>query len=301
MKNILLVEDDAQITNLLSLHLHEPFYRVTACDRGATALEKIAGEAKRTGEAKLTDGVKLSSETFHLIILDIMLPDLSGIEICRRIRAVDGRTPILILSSLSEETDKVTALELGADDYLTKPFGIFELMARVKALLRRQGDVGAAEAAVTSGDVGVTAGTAGDAGMGSTTASGDAGGGASSAGGTGLPEAGRLTASAASKVRPGSIYFKDLVIDRDKHKVTVRGQRLELTPKEFDLLWLLASYPGKTFSRHELLELIWGFAFQEYEHTVTSHINRLRIKLEKNLNKPEYILTTWGTGYRFAE
>jgi DNA-binding response OmpR family regulator len=121
------------------------------------------------------------------------------------------------------------------------------------------------------------------------------------AGATGVSAAGRLTAPAASKVRPGSLYFKDLVIDRDKHKVMVREQRLELTPKEFDLLWLLASYPGKTFSRHELLELIWGFAFQEYEHTVTSHINRLRIKLEKNLNKPEYILTTWGTGYRFAE
>jgi DNA-binding response OmpR family regulator len=99
----------------------------------------------------------------------------------------------------------------------------------------------------------------------------------------------------------GQVVRKDLVIDQNKHKVTVRGQRLELTPKEFDLLWLMASHPGKTFTRHELLELIWGFAFQEYEHTVTSHINRLRIKLEKNLNKPEYILTTWGTGYRFAE
>ena len=81
----------------------------------------------------------------------------------------------------------------------------------------------------------------------------------------------------------------------------MRGRRLELTPKEFDLLWLLATRPGKTFSRHELLEMIWGFAFQEYEHTVTSHINRLRIKIEPNLNKPEYILTTWGAGYRFAE
>jgi len=301
MKNILLVEDDAQITNLLSLHLHEPFYRVTACDRGAVALEKIAGEAKLsgeakvTGEAKLAGEAKLSGENFDLVILDIMLPDLSGIEICRRIRAVDGRTPILILSSLSEETDKVTALELGADDYLTKPFGIFELMARVKALLRRQGP---------GGDAGVTA--RGEAGM----ATGDAGVGVMGEGDTaaradtasgGTSGVGRATASAASKVEPGTIYCKDLVIDRDKHKVTVRGQRLELTPKEFDLLWLLASYPGKTFSRHELLELIWGFAFQEYEHTVTSHINRLRIKLEKNLNKPEYILTTWGTGYRFAE
>ena len=215
------------------------------------------------GEARMGGG-----ESFDLVILDIMLPDLSGIEICRRIRAVDSRTPILILSSLSEETDKVLALELGADDYLTKPFGVFELMARVKALLRRQG-----------GDTGTAVREDGGA------AAGDAG----------------VTAPANSQVQPGTIHCKDLVIDQDKHKVTVRGERLELTPKEFDLLWLLASHPGKTFSRHELLELIWGFAFQEYEHTVTSHINRLRIKLEKNLNKPEYILTTWGTGYRFAE
>jgi DNA-binding response OmpR family regulator len=256
MKNILLVEDDPQITNLLSLHLHEPFYRLTACDTGAAAMARL------TGAAGLTDGTALTGESFDLVILDIMLPDVNGIEICRRIRAVDGRTPILMLSSLSEETDKVTALELGADDYLTKPFGVFEMMARVKALLRRQGDGGASAVSVDAGAV-----SAGD------------------------------TMTAVGDVK----RVKDLVIDHNKHKVTVRGERLELTPKEFDLLWLMASHPGKTFSRHELLELIWGFAFQEYEHTVTSHINRLRIKLEKNLNKPEYILTTWGTGYRFAE
>jgi two-component system, OmpR family, alkaline phosphatase synthesis response regulator PhoP len=234
MKNILLVEDDPQITDLLNLHLHEPFYRVTACDRGSAALEKLAGS------------------TFHLVILDIMLPDLNGIEVCRRIREQNGRTPILMLSSLAEETDKVTALELGADDYLTKPFGVFELMARVKALMRRGNEEVGAEGVTSS---------AGD----------------------------------------GVIIRGELTIDRDKKKVMIRGQRLELTPKEFDLLVLMASHPGKTFTRHELLEMIWGFAFQEYEHTVTSHINRLRIKLEKNLNKPEYILTTWGTGYRFAE
>jgi two-component system alkaline phosphatase synthesis response regulator PhoP len=229
MKNILLVEDDPQITNLLILHLHEPFYRVTACDRGATALSRLA------------------DTTFHLIILDIMLPDVNGVEICRRIRERDARTPVLMLSSLAEETDKVTALELGADDYLTKPFGIFELMARVKALLRR----GSEEVVEVAGE--------------------------------------------------GILMQRELVIDRDKKKVMMRGQRLELTPKEFDLLVLMASHPGKTFTRHELLEMIWGFAFEEYEHTVTSHINRLRIKLEKNISKPEYILTTWGTGYRFAE
>jgi len=251
MKKILLVEDDVQITNLLVLHLHAPSYSVTACDRAASALEKLSGS------------------TYDLVILDIMLPDGSGIEICRRIRERDGRTPILMLSSLAEETDKVLALELGADDYLTKPFGIFELMARVKALLRRElaGTVPVEGSAVAGGPV--ADGTGGSVG------SGDSAG--------------------------QRLAIKDLVIDRDKHKVMVRGQRLELTPKEFDLLCLLAGSPGKTFSRHELLELIWGFAFQEYEHTVTSHINRLRIKLEKNLNKPEYILTTWGTGYRFAE
>ncbi|HET6253207.1 MAG TPA: response regulator transcription factor [Puia sp.] len=237
MKEILLVEDDPQITSLLSLHLHEPFYRVTACDRGLAALEKLDGGA------------------FHLVILDIMLPDLSGVEICRRIRERNEQTPILMLSSLAEETDKVTALELGADDYLTKPFGVFELMARVKALMRRGNE------AVTGGS-----------------------------GETGERVAGK-----------GLLVRGELVIDKDKKRVTIRGQRLELTPKEFDLLVLMASHPGKTFTRHELLEKIWGFAFQEYEHTVTSHINRLRIKLEKNLNKPEYILTTWGTGYRFAE
>jgi two-component system, OmpR family, alkaline phosphatase synthesis response regulator PhoP len=258
MKKILLVEDDIQITNLLVLHLHAPSYSVTACDRAASALEKLSGSA-------------LSGSAYDLVILDIMLPDGSGIEICRRIREQNGRTPILMLSSLAEETDKVLALELGADDYLTKPFGIFELMARVKALLRRE-----------------LAGTVPVAGV---AAADEAGASADGAGG-----------SAGSGDATGkSLSVKDLVIDREKHKVTVRGQRLELTPKEFDLLCLLASSPGKTFSRHELLELIWGFAFQEYEHTVTSHINRLRIKLERNLNKPEYILTTWGTGYRFAE
>jgi DNA-binding response OmpR family regulator len=232
MKRILLVEDDPQISNLIGLHLHEPFYAVTACDRAATALSQLA------------------ETVFQLIILDIMLPDLSGVEICRRIRERDKRTPILMLSSLAEETDKVMALELGADDYLTKPFGVFELMARVKALLRRSEESRPLAGGASGGDVMVRG---------------------------------------------------DLVIDRDSKKVTVSGQRLELTPKEFDLLVLMASHPGKTYSRHELLEEIWGFAFEEYEHTVTSHINRLRIKLEKNLSKPEYILTTWGMGYRFTE
>lgn len=233
MNRILLVEDDPAITNLLDLHFQPPAFQLVACDRGARALEQLA------------------RHTFDLLILDIMLPDANGFELCRRIRAANSRTPILMLSALGEELDKVRALELGADDYLTKPFGVAELMARVRALLRR---------------VGVAVETS-----------------------TEPPE------------ESGSITFRELVVDKEKKKVTMRGRRLDLTPKEFDLLWLLATHPGKTFSRHELLETIWGFAFQEYEHTVTSHINRLRIKIEPDLNKPEYILTTWGAGYRFAE
>jgi DNA-binding response OmpR family regulator len=153
-----------------------------------------------------------------------------------------------MLTSLGEEADKVQGLELGADDYITKPFSILELMARTKALLRRTEQ--------------------------------------------NKPE---------DPDTPKEISFKDIHIDKVKRKATIRNERLDLTPKEFDLLYLLASNPGKSFSRFELLELIWGFAFEGYEHTVTAHINRLRIKIEPDLSKPEYILTSWGIGYRFSE
>jgi DNA-binding response OmpR family regulator len=244
MNRILLVEDDSSITDLLRLHFHPPVFEVTACERMSAALQQMGG--------------KHDEAAFNLIILDILLPDGNGIDLCRKIRELNGMTPILMLSALGEEIDKVMALELGADDYLTKPFGIAELMARVKALLRRVRPQSRASASAAD-------------------------------------------AAAPTEENAGGVTYRELTIDRLKRKVTMRGRRLELTPKEFDLLWLLATHPGKTFSRHELLEMIWGFAFQEYEHTVTSHINRLRIKIEPSLDNPEYILTTWGAGYRFAE
>ena len=253
MNQLLLVEDDPAIAKLIHLHLRAPDYRVTVCDRGAAALALLGQEA------------------FDVIILDILLPDGNGVDLCKRIRAAKNWAPVLMLSALSDESDKVGALEAGADDYMTKPFGVAELLARVRALLRRR-------------PVGAAAG---------------AGSGAGSPGSA--PAALGAAAGPADAAGDGIIQYRDLVIDRPKRKVTMRGERLELTPKEFDLLWLLADHPGKTFSRHELLEMIWGFAFAEYEHTVTSHINRLRIKIEPVLNKPEYILTTWGAGYRFAE
>lgn len=230
MKNILLVEDDPEISKLLNLHFNSQTYCLTSCSKGEEAMKKVL------------------KDKFDLIILDITLPDLSGMELCKKFRENNITIPIMMLTCHGEESDKVLALELGADDYVTKPFGVLELMARTKALLRR------GEQSHQNEDV-----------------------------------------------EKEEIRFKELVIDPNKRKACIEGQRLELTPKEFDLLLILASNPGKTFSRHELLETIWGVAFLGYEHTITSHINRLRIKIETDLQHPQYILTSWGTGYRFSE
>ena len=230
MKNILLVEDDTEITNLLNLHFDANIYTLTFCALGKEAVDTFL------------------NNHFDLVILDITLPDANGLEICKTIRKNDKNTPILMLTCHGEETDKVLALELGADDYVTKPFGVLELLARIKALLRRSEN-------------------------------------------NRLPE----------PELHNQIMHKNITIDIDKRKATVNDERLDLTPKEFELLLLLASNPGKTFSRNELLEQVWGYSFSGYEHTITSHINRLRIKIETDLNKPEYILTTWGSGYRFSE
>src|SRR5664279_1719736 len=194
MKNILLVEDDQQITTLLHLHLNSPSHSVTSCERGKDALKKI------------------EQSVFDLIILDITLPDISGLQICKQLRDQANKTPIIMLTSRSDESDKVLALEMGADDYITKPFGILELVARTKALLRR-----------TSPSETETAG------------------------------------------KP-FIEHGSLQIDKVKRKVLLNGERLDLTLKEFDLLYLMASNPGKPYSRKDLLEIVWGFAFQGYEH-----------------------------------
>jgi DNA-binding response OmpR family regulator len=230
MKNILLVEDDPEISSLLNLHFSSQTYNLVAAANGKDAMEEVL------------------KTQFNLIILDITLPDTNGMELCKLLRTNNVDAPIMMLTSHGDESDKVLALELGADDYVTKPFGVLELMARTKALLRRAEN-------------------------------------------NHPPEADKKQV----------ITFKDLTVDGVKRKATIQGERLDLTPKEFDLLLLLASNPGKTFSRNELLEMIWGVAFLGYEHTITSHINRLRIKIETNLHKPEYILTSWGTGYRFSE
>ena len=232
-RKVLIIEDDPTLVDLLEIHLKDLHCDLEKAADGKTGLEKA-----------LAEGI-------DLIILDIMLPEMDGLEVCRRIRAKEISTPILMLTARSEEIDKVLGLELGADDYLTKPFSVREFIARVKAIFRRtdywQRQPG--------------------------------------------PDSDRKTL----------LQFGDLTIDLDKRKVTICNKRVELSPKEFDLLSLMASNPGKSYDRSRLLDLVWGYEFEGYEHTVNSHINRLRGKIEPDIAHPRYILTTWGVGYRFSE
>ncbi len=229
MRNVLVVEDNKTISDLLEIHLKDLECKVTKIEDGLVALDKAL------------------NEQFDLIVLDIMLPSLDGIEICKEIRKENNYTPILMLTSKSEEIDKVIGLEMGADDYLTKPFSIREFIARVKAIFRR------------------------------------------------------VSALAQEKTNSGLLSFNGLIIEPNKRKVTVNNKVVKLTAKEFDLLFLLASNPGKIYSREQLLNIIWGYQYQGYDHTVNSHINRLRGKLEDDLSQPKYIITSWGVGYKFND
>lgn len=229
MKKVLVIEDDKDISDLLEIHLLDLGYQVSKVYNGSAGL-----------------AAALSSK-FDFIVLDIMLPGMDGFEICKEIRKQDEYTPILMLTSKSEEFDKVLGLEFGADDYLTKPFAIREFIARVKAILRRV-------------------------------------------------DAGKKSGGEEKEIK-----FGEILIEPTLRKVTLAGNRIELTPKEFELIYLLASHPGRTYTREQLLNTIWGYQFNGYEHTVNSHINRLRSKIEKEISNPKYILTTWGVGYRFVE
>jgi two-component system alkaline phosphatase synthesis response regulator PhoP len=225
MDKILLVEDDTDIATLLDLHIQDLGYGMDHAADGEVGLEMaLAGE-------------------YRLVILDLMLPKMDGMDLCKGIRAKKENLPILMLTSKSEEFDKVLGLELGADDYVTKPFGIRELMARIKALIRRSQPVEETDTREV------------------------------------------LT----------------WVINLAKRRVERGGERIELTSNEFDLLVLFAKHPGRVYSRDHLLDLVWGYQFEGYNHTVNSHINRLRAKIETDPSHPELIKTVWGVGYRFAE
>jgi two-component system OmpR family response regulator len=231
-QSLLVVEDNPDIAHLIKLHLGDAGYGVQLAGDGRSAMAAMEGHK------------------FDLLILDLMLPDVDGLDLCRRIRADSDYVPILMLTSKSSEVDRVLGLETGADDYLTKPFSVIELLARVKAILRR----------------------------------------------IEVMSQGNGSATAEDRVQVGNI-----TIDRTRRRAHLAGEPLDLTAREFDLLCHFARHPGQVFTRAQLLDSVWGHSHDGYEHTVNSHINRLRAKLEKNPAKPRYLLTVWGVGYKLAE
>jgi len=227
---ILLVEDDPDIADLLELHLSDEGYAVDVVDDGDEGLDRAL------------------DCRYDLIILDIMLPGTDGFDICRRLRQEKCHVPILMVTAKTEEVDKVLGLELGADDYITKPFSIREVLARVKAIFRR---VEVNQEGTEEDDAPIEVG--------------------------------------------------GLVIHPTKRKVIAGGESVDLTSKEYDLLLLFARHPGRAYSRQELLDEVWGYQYSGYSHTVNTHINRLRNKIEPDPSSPTYVKTVWGVGYRFAE
>ena len=228
-RRVLIVEDDAHIAELLRLHLRDEGYAVEHAADG------------NEGMRRLEEG------SWDALVLDLMLPGIDGLEICKRARAMARYTPIIITSARSSEVHRILGLELGADDYLAKPFSMLDLVARVRALLRRSDAV-----------------------------------------------------ERNARIDAGSLAVHGVAIDPISRTVDVDERRLDLTPREFDLLHFFARHPDKVFSRMDLLNHVWGYQHEGYEHTVNTHINRLRTKIEVDPSNPQRILTVWGRGYKFA-
>jgi two-component system, OmpR family, response regulator RegX3 len=223
-RRVLLVEDEKSIRSAVAAYLEREGYWVTPAEDGQVALEAF------------------SKHKFDVIVLDLMLPKVSGEEVCRRIRNASD-VPIIMLTAKGEEEDRIAGLELGADDYLVKPFSPRELVARVRALLRR--------------------------------------------------------AHVDSEPQRDRLQFGDLEVDVTGHKAFLRGNELDLTASEFKLLTTLARYPGRVYSRMELVEKVLGYDFEGYERTIDSHVKNLRAKLEDDPRDPTFIWTVHGVGYRF--
>jgi DNA-binding response OmpR family regulator len=229
---VLVVEDERDIAELIALHLAELPAEVILVADGPSGL--------RLG----------MNGTWDAIVLDLRLPGLDGLDLCRELRARRSPVPILMLTARGGELDRVLGLELGADDYLVKPFSVLELRARVRALWRRA-DLTAARERDAAG------------------------------------------------TRAATLACGPLRLDRTQRRVWLAQAELTLTPREFDLLAHFMQEPGRVFTRSELLEQVWGYGHDGYDHTVNSHINRLRAKLGEDRGEPVFIHTVWGVGYRF--
>lgn len=222
---VLIVDDELLLIKSLKYSLEQDNYEVDQALNGNEALRKVI------------------SDEYDMIILELVLPDMDGLEVCQKIREKSS-VPVLILTAKDEDMNKILGLEYGADDYMTKPFNILELKARIKAILRR-------------------------------------------------------TKSSNQKNSEQTIVVDDFIINALGRKVSLNGHEINLTAKEFDLLLLLTTNPGKVFSREELLEVIWGYEYFGDLRTVDVHVRRLREKIENNADSYEYILTKWGVGYYF--
>jgi two-component system response regulator ResD len=224
---ILVVDDERIVTEVVERYLRLEGYEVKVAQDGAQALE-ISGE-------------------WHpdLVVLDLMLPEIDGLEVCRRLRQ-NRSVPIIMLTAKGEETDRIVGLELGADDYIVKPFSPREVVARVKSVLRR-------------------------------------------------------TTDGAAQKTDSPLRYGDLVVDPVAREVTLRGRRINLTGKEFDLLYFFASHPNKVFNREQLMNQVWDYSYSAEYGTITVHIRRLRAKIEADPLKPRFIKTLWGVGYKFED
>lgn len=231
-RSILVVEDERDIAELIALHLSELPAQVTLASDGLSGRDLAL------------------QQPWDAIVLDIRLPGLNGLDLCRELRAQLLPVPILMLTARSAELDRVLGLELGADDYLTKPFSVIELQARVKALLRRSAITQAAQTEATAH-------------------------------------------------KPTVLIRGSLKVDRLQRRTWLSSGEVALAPREFDLLWHFVQHPGRVFTRSELLDEVWGYSHDGYDHTVNSHINRLRSKLGDERADAGFIHTVWGVGYRF--
>jgi DNA-binding response OmpR family regulator len=228
-RRVLVVEDEGDLARVVKRHVES-----LGCEVQVAA----------TGEEALV----LAHEAFDLVLLDVMLPGIDGMEVCRRLRSINRYMPVLMLTARSSDIDKVMGLESGADDYLTKPFSVQELLARIKAIFRRMDAMAAPR------------------------------------------ETSECVIDAAGGLR----------IDTTTREVFIRGRPLSLTHKEFDLLLHFVENRGRVYSRAQLLDAVWGYDHERYEHSVNCHINRLRTKIEEDPGKPKLLLTVWGVGYKFS-